>query len=88
MKEQRREIRTSYTADLEYVHHGDPAEERHQCTTVDISKSGLGVVSNSLLLFGQFIEFQSKGPAARPIRAVVQWSMPLGDRCRAGLFLF
>lgn len=88
MKEQRRELRTTFTADLEYIHHGDAESARHQCTTVDISKSGLGIISDALLVFGQFIEFQSKGPDPRPIRAVVQWSMPLAGRYRSGLFLF
>ncbi|MEW5745577.1 MAG: PilZ domain-containing protein [Nitrospirota bacterium] len=88
MKEQRREFRIPFTTAMQYLHYGDPLEECYHCTSVDISESGIGIVTDSLLLFGQFIEFRSDGGDDLPSHAVVQWSMPLGTQCRAGLFVF
>ncbi|MEW6115323.1 MAG: PilZ domain-containing protein [Nitrospirota bacterium] len=88
MKEARREVRTPYQTDLAFVHYGDRSGKRHFCTTVDISDSGIGIISDSFLRFGQFVEFTRMHDGGMVANAVVQWSMPLGDRFRVGLFLF
>lgn len=88
MKEARREIRTAYSALLYYTRYGDTTNRKYSCTTVDVSNSGLGIICDDLLMFGQFVEFTREHDGGTVANAVVQWSMPLGDRFRVGLFLF
>lgn len=88
MKEARREMRIPHDISLHFSIYGDPAKEHHRCNTVDVSNSGLGIMSETPLEFGQFIEFENKSTGTPTLNAVVQWCLPVDGKFRAGLYLF
>lgn len=77
-----------YDAALQYSVYGNGSQERHACVTVDVSTSGLGIICDLPLEFGSFLEFERPGSDYPTLNGVVQWSMPVGEKFRAGLFLF
>ncbi len=77
-----------YDAALRYSIYGEPGEKGHSCVTVDVSTSGLGIICDMPLEFGSFLEFEREGGSHPALNGVVQWSMPAGEKFRAGLFLF
>lgn len=88
MREARREERIPYDACLQYSVYGDPAGKLYNCIAVDISTSGIGIMSSNPIENGQFIRFETNGAGASELNAVVQWSAPVGVNFRVGLFLF
>lgn len=77
-----------YDAELRYYFYGESGQKRYTCLAIDVSNSGLGIITETPLEFGQFLAFESLSGGFSPLNAVVQWSMPLAGKFRAGLFLF
>ncbi len=83
--ERRRHPRSSNTTSLRYYKEGEPETTPHTSTSIDISESGMGIVTEQELEPGQIIIFKNKeNPEIRKI-AIVQWSMKSGGKYRAGL---
>lgn len=88
MIEVRKEKRLPHAVPLRYSIYGDSAQETYECTSVDISTNGLGIVSDSPLDFGQFLEFESGMSTVPAVSGVVQWCYVSDGKYRAGLYLF
>jgi hypothetical protein len=88
MREARREERIPYDACLQYSVYGDTTGKVYNCVAVDISTSGIGIMSSHSIDIGEFIRFETNGNNASELDAVVQWSAPVGVNYRVGLFLF
>lgn len=83
-KEKRKYERKSYNAALEYFRAGK-SESMLPAASIDISEVGVGLVSDCPLEPGQVIIFKSKKNPSVLKLAIVQWSMKVGDKYRAGL---
>ncbi|BCB95401.1 hypothetical protein JZK55_03230 [Dissulfurispira thermophila] len=83
-KERRRYKRKPYNAPLEYFRTGR-SENILSAASIDISEGGIGISSDCPLEPGQVIIFKNKeNPSVLKI-AIVQWSMRIGEKYRAGL---
>ncbi|HEX8947837.1 MAG TPA: PilZ domain-containing protein, partial [Dissulfurispiraceae bacterium] len=77
--------RMPYHTSLKYYIEGEPETTPHTSTTIDISDSGVGLITDHELEPGQVIIFKNKdNPSAHRV-AIVQWSMKSGGKYRAGL---
>ncbi|MEW6738585.1 MAG: PilZ domain-containing protein [Nitrospirota bacterium] len=83
-KEKRKYERKPYDAELEYFRAGK-SENMLPAVSIDISEGGIGLTSDCPLEPGQVIIFKSKeNPSILKI-AIVQWSMKVSEKYRAGL---
>lgn len=83
-KEKRKYERKPYNSPLEYFRAGE-SENTLPAVSIDISERGIGLVSDCPLEPGQVIIFKSReNPSVLKI-AIVQWSMKVGKKYRAGL---
>ena len=83
--EKRRHQRKAYTASLKYYREGEPESTPHTSTSIDISDSGVGIITDHELEPGQVIIFKNKENPSLQKLAIVQWSMKSGGKYRAGL---
>lgn len=84
VEEKRRHKRLVYNASFEYSMLGRPLKTFKPGISVDISESGIGIVSDSNLEPGQVIILKENNKSEYKV-AVVKWSMKIGDKYRAGL---
>lgn len=83
--ERRKHHRRFYNTDLRYYREGEPETKSYSSTSIDISDSGIGIITDHELEPGQVIIFKNKeNPTVHRI-AIVQWSMKSGGKYRAGL---
>lgn len=85
LEDKRKHPRKSYNASLEYYRQGEPETSPRLSTSIDISESGIGLVTDHELEPGQVIIFKSKDTPSVNRIAIVQWSMKSGGKYRAGL---
>lgn len=83
--ERRRNERKPCNAAFEFALHGECLKTFRPGTAVNVSESGLGIVSDCDLQPGQVIIFKSRENEADVRIAVVQWTMKTVDAFKAGL---
>lgn len=83
--ERRRYPRIVYNASFEYTFIGKRIKTFKPGVSVDISESGVGIVSDTDLEPGQMIIIKEIDNPQEYKVAVVKWSMKIGNKCRAGL---
>lgn len=81
----RRHSRIAYKASFEYTLIGKRVKTFKPGVSVDISESGIGIVSDTELEPGQMIIMREIDNPNEHRVAVVRWSMKTGNKCRAGL---
>lgn len=83
-KERRKFKRELHNARLEYFRAGK-SENILSAASIDISDGGIGITSDCALEPGQVIIFKNReNPSILKI-AIVQWTMKIGEKYRAGL---
>lgn len=80
--------RRQCNAAFEFALHGECIKTFRPGTSVNVSESGVGIVTDCALEPGQVIIFRSKQEEADIKIAVVQWTMKTGRTNRAGLKFF
>lgn len=83
--EKRQHQRKPYTTSLKYYREGEPETTPHTSTSIDMSDSGVGLITDHELEPGQVVVFKNKENPSVQKMAIVQWSMKSGGKYRAGL---
>lgn len=85
-QERRQHKRMVYTVHFEYALMGKKIKTFKPGITVDISDTGIGIVSDTYIEPGQMLLIKEKDQKEYKI-AIVKWSMKIGNRYRAGLMI-
>lgn len=84
-QEKRAAKREPVSGAVEYSIQGEVIKTFRGGQSIDMSESGMGIVSDCSLEPGQVIIFKDKDNPPVIKIAIVQWSMKVGDIFRAGL---
>ena len=83
--EQRRHQRMACQTQFAFYKKGESGDKLYKCACVDISESGVGVITDTDLKPGAILSFLKKDGQAVLRNAVVIWSVNFEDKCKAGL---
>lgn len=81
-------VRESIFVQMQYALQGDASGDKYECIAVDISKSGLGIISDYPLEYGQVLSFNNENNRPFANNALVRWNTLFGDKYRSGLSFF
>lgn len=84
-EDKRKDTREAREANLEFSIEGEPIKTFRPGMSIDMSASGIGIISDCALEPGQVIIFKSKETPPVIKIAMVQWTMKSGEKYRAGL---
>ena len=85
VKDNRKDNREPHEANLEFSIEGEPIKTFRAGVSIDMSESGIGIISDCALEPGQVIIFKGKETPPVIKIAIVQWTMKSSEKYRAGL---
>ncbi len=83
--EQRKHRRLACQNQFEFYKKGESGNKLYKCICLDISESGVGVITTTDLKPGAIISFLKKDGQAVLRNAVVIWSINFENKCKAGM---
>ena len=84
-EDKRKDNREPHDGHLEFSIQGESIKTFRPGMSIDMSESGIGIISDCALEPGQVIIFKSKEKPPVIKIAVVQWTMKSGEKYRVGL---
>ena len=82
--ERRKYLRYTYLVDIEYMLNPQTTDEIFKCAVVNISNSGMSLLSSALFQIGQKITIKSAVPNLAKT-AVVRWTEKFGGCYKVGV---